>query len=222
MTYDLSTFYRCDDWITLRQIVIAERLTEEGLTICEHCRKPILHTYDIILHHTTPLTPENVNDTTISLNPELLQIVHLKCHNRIHNKLCDAHQNVYLVYGSPLSGKTTYVRENASYGDIIVDMDSIWECISGLDRYVKPKQLTSNVFGIRNLLIEQIKMRTGKWNNAFIIGGYPLISERERLCKTLGAKEIFIDTPKEECIKRAYERNTEWLKYIDEWWERAL
>ena len=223
--WDLTTFYKSDEWLSLRLILIAQRLNEEGMTICEHCGKPIFKSYDIILHHTIPLTPENVNNVDISLNPERIQIVHLRCHNRIHGKLCDNHQNIYLVYGSPLSGKSRYVHDNAQCGDIIVDMDSIWECISGCDRYVKPKRLNSNVFGIRDELIRMIRMRVGKWSNAFIVGGYPLISERERLCKTLGAKEIFVDTPKDECIRRLYENPNgrdinEWLKYIDEWWER--
>ena len=214
----VNSFYKSDEWITLRQIVIAERLTPDGLTICEYCHKPILKSYDIILHHTIPLTPENVDDANISLNPKLLQIVHLKCHNRIHNKLGNG--NVYLVYGSPLSGKSTYVKDNAEYGDIIVDIDNIWQCISGCDRYVKPKKLNANVFGLHNELIRMIRMRVGQWNNAFIVGGYPLIGERERLCRSLGAKEIFIDTPKDECIRRAAERSEEWLKYIDDWWDK--
>ena len=170
------------------------------------------------MHHTIPLTPENVDDANISLNPKLLQIVHLKCHNRIHNKLGNG--NVYLVYGSPLSGKSTYVKDNAEYGDIIVDIDNIWQCISGCDRYVKPKKLNANVFGLHNELIRMIRMRVGQWNNAFIVGGYPLIGERERLCRSLGAKEIFIDTSKEECIRRAAERSEEWLKYINDWWDK--
>lgn len=214
----MVSFYKSDEWITLRQIVIAERLTPDGLTICEYCHKPILKLYDIILHHTIPLTPENIDDANISLNPKLLQIVHLKCHNRIHNKLGNG--NVYLVYGSPLSGKSTYVKDNAEYGDIIVDIDNIWQCISGCDRYVKPKKLNANVFGLHNELIRMIRMRVGQWNNAFIVGGYPLIGERERLCRSLGAKEIFIDTSKEECIRRAAERSEEWLKYIDDWWDK--
>lgn len=216
----LGDFYKSDDWRSLRQIIIAERLNDEGMTICEHCGKPILKSYDTILHHVIPLTEDNVNNADISLNPERIQIVHVKCHNRIHNRLSDVYQNIYLVYGSPCSGKSTYVQDNAEYGDIVVDIDSIWECISGCDRYIKPKKLNTNVFGIRDELIRMIRMRVGKWNNAFIVGGYPLSSERERLCKMLGAREIFIDTPKEECLRRCIDRPNDWSKYIEEWWEK--
>jgi hypothetical protein len=35
---------------------------------------------------------------------------------------------------------------SADIGDLIVDMDSIWECISGCGRYVKPNRILSIVF----------------------------------------------------------------------------
>lgn len=219
-----NNFYTSADWIAFRKVVINERLTPEGLTVCEYCGKPIVKAYDTILHHIEPLTDENVNDANISLNPQNIMIVHHKCHNRIHGKLSDNNQNVYLVYGSPLSGKSSYVHDNAEEGDLILDVDSIWECISGCARYVKPKRLTSNVFGIRDEMLRQIKMRVGYWKNAYIVGGYPLCSERERLCKTLGAREIFIDTSKEECLERLLECRDrdveEWTKYIETWWEK--
>ena len=49
--YTLDTFYRSDEWRRFRDIVIAERLTPDGLTIDEVTGKPILRAYDIILHH---------------------------------------------------------------------------------------------------------------------------------------------------------------------------
>ena len=222
--YTLTTFYRSKDWVNLMQIIKLKRVNSEGLLICEHCKKPIVAKYDCIGHHIVELTEENVNDLDISLNEANIMLVHHRCHNIIHNKLGIGCKQVYVVYGSPLSGKSTYVKDCLSYGDIVVDMDSIWQCISGQDRYVKPKRLTQNAFDIRNLLIDSIRIRKGNWLNAYVIGGYPLISERERLIKSLGAREIFIDTPKEECIARLLRdesRNRdEWLKYIDDWWEK--
>lgn len=222
--YNLTTFYRSKDWTDLMQIIKLKRVDEYGMLICEHCNKPIVAKYDCIGHHIVELTEENVNDVNISLNEDNIMLVHHRCHNIIHNKLGIGCKQVYVVYGSPLSGKNTYVKDCISYGDIVVDMDNIWQCISGQDRYVKPKRLTQNVFDIRNLLIDSIRMRKGNWLNAYVIGGYPLISERERLIKSLGAREIFIDTPKEECIARLQSCNDrdhdEWLRYIDDWWEK--
>lgn len=222
--YNLTTFYRSKDWIDLMQIIKLKRVDEHGMLICEHCKKPIVAKYDCIGHHVIELTEDNVNDINISLNEDNIMLVHHRCHNIIHNKLGIGCKQVYVVYGSPLSGKSTYVKDCISYGDIVIDMDSIWQCISGQDRYVKPKRLTQNVFDIRNLLIDSIRMRKGNWLNAYVIGGYPLISERERLIKSLGAREIFVDISKEECIARLRScddrDHDEWLRYIDDWWEK--
>jgi hypothetical protein len=126
------------------------------------------------------------------------------------------------VYGSPLSGKSSYVAEAMSEGDLIIDMDSIWQCVSGCDKYIKPNRLKSVVFSVRDNLLESVKYRRGKWLNAYVIGGYPFRAERERLIDTLGAREVFIDTTKEECLHRlsvCEDRDkTEWGKYINDWW----
>lgn len=227
--YSLDTFYQCKDWLKFRQIVIHERLNEEGLTICEHCGKPIVKAYDLILHHVEELNEENVNDTTVSLNPDNIMLVHHRCHNKIHHKLSRdlGSRKVYLVYGSPFAGKAAYVESVREQGDLVVNMDSIWKCVSGCDRYIKPKELTGIVFGIRDYLLESVRYRRGRWRTAYIIGGYPLVSERERLCKELGAEQIFIDTPKEICLKRLFELDKEdvraceaWHDFIFDWWEK--
>lgn len=217
----LNDFYRCKDWRELMQVLRMQRINKEGFVICEHCGKPIVHKYDCIGHHTIPLTEQNYTDANISLNPDLIMLVHFKCHNKIHDRLGLSYERqVYLVYGSPLSGKSTYVQDNMRIGDLVLDMDNIWQCISNCDRYVKPNRLKQNVFSIRNSILDMIRMRQGYWLNAWVIGGYPLISERERLCKSLGAREIFINTPKDECIRRASERSDEWINYIEDWWEK--
>ena len=222
--FDLSTFYQSKEWRKLLDVIKTERVNSEGFIICEHCGKPIVKAYDIIGHHKIELNNENVNDAMISLNPENVALVHHSCHNRIHDKLGYATRQVFLVYGSPLAGKQTWVKDNASEGDLIIDMDSIWQCVSGCKRYVKPNRLKAIVFKTRDMLIESVKYRYGKWNAAYIIGGYPYAAERERLIKDLGAREVFIDTDKAECIRRLQEdkdRNTEeYQRYIEEWFER--
>lgn len=219
----LYEFYRSKQWQELIQLIRLERLNAEGVNICEHCGKPIVKAYDCICHHDIELTEENVNNAEISLNPANIKLLHHRCHNRIHRKLCIDERKVFLVYGSPLSGKSAFVKDNAEPGDLIIDIDNIWQCISGCDRYTKPNRLRSNVFIIRDSLLDMVRLRTGKWQCAYIVGGYPLIGERERLCKSLGAVEVFIDTPKTECIERlendtSGRDKTEWQKYIDSWW----
>ena len=220
----LYDFYHSQEWRTLTKTLRIERTDDNGQIICEYCGKPIVKAYDCIGHHKTELTEENVNDYTVSLNPENIALLHARCHNFQHDKLGRKSRMVYLVYGAPLAGKTTYVKDSMSEGDLIIDMDNLWQAISGCDRYIKPGRLRSIVFRLRDDLIDMVKYRFGKWNNAYIIGGYPLQSERERLLKELSAREVFIDTSKEECIERLAadpDRDTEeWIKYIDDWFDR--
>lgn len=227
MRYTLDNFYQSKEWTTLVKSLRLERVNENGDIICDCCHEPIVKAYDCIGHHTIELTDDNVNDVTISLNPDLIMLVHHRCHNRIHHKFHHGEdmRKVYLVYGSPLSGKTSWVKEVHNEGDLIVDIDDIWQCVSGCERYVKPWQLKGIVFNCHDNLLESVKYRRGKWRNAYIVGGYPLISDRERLCRELRATEIFIDTPKEECLRRLAKCNDgrdigEWTKYILDWWKR--
>ena len=223
----LSSFYRSKQWISLLDVLKLERVNAEGKLLCEHCGEPIVRAYDCIGHHVIELTEDNYIDTNISLNPDNIKLVHHRCHNKIHNKLAygESVRRVYLVYGPPLSGKTSWVNEVMNEGDLIIDMDSIWQCISGCDRYIKPGRLNAVVFGIRDKLLDDVRIRLGKWKNAYIIGGYPLISERERLCRTLGAREIFIECSMEECLQRLTlaedaRDKVEWEKYIEDWFRK--
>lgn len=217
----LYNFYRSLKWEALLKVIKNERLDNEGNLICEHCGRPIVRAYDCIGHHKIELTEENYTDASISLNPDNIALVHHKCHNLIHNKLSYSGRQVFIVYGPPLSGKSSYVKEVAEAGDLIIDMDSIWQAVSGQPRYVKPKRLNAVVFGVRDNLLESVRYRRGKWMNAYVIGGYPYEGERERLAASLGAREIFINTNRETCLQRLYsdeERMVdEWTGYIDSW-----
>lgn len=219
--FTLENFYRSDEWYKLTQQIKLDRLDENDQLICWHCHKPITRAYDCICHHTLFLTEDNVNDAAVSLNPELIKLVHHRCHNIIHNKLGYNKREIFIVYGSPLSGKHEYVNEVKEPGDLIVNLDDIWKCVSGLNMYERSGKLNAVVFKIRDELINTVKYRIGKWDNAYIIGGYPLISERERLSKELGARLIYIESSKEECIQKAKDLNLpEYEKYIDDWWKR--
>lgn len=226
--YTLKTFYRSKEWEHLIQILKIERVNkEDGILYCEHCGKPLIHKYDIIGHHKTELTETNVNDVNISLNPENIMLIHFRCHNEIHQRFGYEQQKVYIVYGSPLSGKTTFVKENSTKDDLILDMDNIYNMLNFTnDKYYKSNRIKTNVFIIRDCILDMIKCRTGKWRNAWIIGGYPLPMDRKRLMDATGAELIHIDTSKEECLKRLYndpERQqviTEWEQYINDYFNK--
>ena len=215
--FTLETFYKSDQWESLRAQLMQERTNEKGELICEYCGKPITRKYDCIGHHETELTQDNVNDYEISLNPYNIKLIHFKCHNKIHKRFNGFYQSVYLVYGSPCSGKSTWVNEVANEDDLILDLDAIWESICKADRYHKPNRLKANVFGIRDCILDQIRTRTGMWKNAYVIGGYPLRSDRDRLCELLRAQPIYIEATEKECWDRA--PNNDWKDFVTEWFD---
>lgn len=224
----LSEFYNSKAWREFRLWLINERTSKvDGILYDEHNGKPLIKAYDIVLHHKIPLTMQNVNDFNISLNPENIMIVSQQSHNEIHSRFGYCTQRkVYYVYGAPCSGKTTFVNSIKGNSDLVVDMDNIWQCITGGARYDKPKALNTYAFAVRDLLLDMIKTRAGKWERAFIITGGAVKSERERQIALYGAESIYIDTDRETCLKRLYgdcERSEtqkkEWIKYINRWFD---
>lgn len=227
MFTSLPQFYNSDIWRKFRMALILERTSADGTLYCEHTGKPLVHNYDIVAHHKIPLTMANVNDFNISLNLENILLVSQTAHNEIHNRFgYIAERKVYFVYGAPCAGKTTFVRGIKGNSDIVLDMDSIWQCITGGDRYEKPNALKTNAFIIRDTMTDMIRTRAGRWEKAFVIEGGARKAERERKIALLGAEPIYIDTDKETCLKRlASDENrtdfqkVEWAKYINEWFE---
>lgn len=225
MTEKQRKFYHSKKWLQFRQVVIMERQDENGQSICEYCGQPIAKPYDLVIHHKIELTDDNVDDAAVTLNPENVQIVHFQCHNKIHERFSSGARpsykwtphHVYLVYGPPLSGKSTFVKENAKAGDLVVDIDSVWECISGQPRYTKPAPLKGTAFDLRDWLYDRVRCRAGKWQDAYVIAGVPEVGERERLMVRLNVdRDILITTDEKTCYERAFDRCTDAAGQIDE------
>ncbi len=220
----LKSFYASEEWQRFRLVIINER----GLW-CQHCGQLVTKTSELTLHHIIELTPENVCDATISLNPDNILLVCHDCHNKLHARFGHTpNKEICVVYGPPLSGKSTFVRQHIQRGDMVVDMDSLYAAVSMLPNYDKPDNLLTNVRGIYTLLIDNIKTRYGKWNNAWIIGGFADRYRRERLAEDLGAELVFCNVSKEECLRRLDVdeerrfRKDEWRGYIVKWFEKYM
>mgnify|MGYP000968889846 CR=1 FL=1 len=173
----------------------------------------------LIGHHKVELTEDNVDNPAISLNPDLIEVICLDCHNKEHKRFGHA-KSVFIVWGSPLSGKTTAVRQMMQYGDIVMDMDALWQAVTFQPEYAKPNNVRFNIFALRDSLLDQIKTRHGQWYDAYVVGGYPDKYERERLAQTLGAELIYCESTKAECLARRADsgKPAVWDNYINEWW----
>ena len=162
MFKSLSEFYTSDIWRDFRAYLIHERTSNDGFVHDEHNGEPIRQSYDIIAHHKQELTLQNVNDVSIALNPDNIILVSHRTHNELHARFGYAQgKKVYYVYGAPCSTKSTYVENNKGNSDLIVDIDNVWQALTG-KRYYKPDALKTNAFDLYRHLLDMAKTRQGK------------------------------------------------------------
>lgn len=72
-------FYKSKAWLKCRKAYIT---SVQGL--CERCRRRGIAKPGKIVHHKTALTPDNITDHSISLNPANLEYLCQECHNIEH------------------------------------------------------------------------------------------------------------------------------------------
>lgn len=213
-----ASFYTSTRWKKFRLALIRER----GLR-CEKCGRTLLDESLIEADHIRELTPDNILNPAISLNPHNIQLLCKDCHNEKHGRYGhEAPKRVTLVYGAPCAGKATYVQKHLQRGDIVMDFDRLFQAISGRPLHDKPQNLNAVVFKARDDILDSIKTRYGKWHHAFVVGTYPHKAQREDLAKQLDAELVLIDTSKEECLLRAECMGvfaTEYKKYVERWFE---
>lgn len=155
-------------------------------------------------HHLQEITLANIHDPHITLNADNLQAICHDCHNREHKRFGAAPnaRRVFIVWGAPFAGKVEYVAQCATHKDLIVDLDRLHLAICNCGLYDKPDATKHEAFALRDKLLERIRYRAGKWEDAYIIGGYPDRTEREQHARTYSAELIHIDTSRDECIRR--------------------
>lgn len=122
--------------------------------------------------------------------------------------------NVYIIYGSPASGKTTYVKRNMVDGDMVIDLDLIKQSISLQSKTDTSDKLLNVAISIRDYLYDLIEYRIGiNCDNIWVIASLPKAIDREYIFNKLQAnKIIFIEATKEQCIQRALNNNERFNK----------
>lgn len=130
---------------------------------------------------------------------------------------------VTLVCGPPASGKTTYVRDRARRGDLIVDLDAIFVAITGLDWYVKPDALLPFAMEARDALLDRLG-RPSDIRHAWVIASGAKHADRERLRQRLNANVVVLEVDPAECHRRLLaderrgDRAEQWMEIVRRWW----
>ena len=228
--------YKSKKWKECREMILKKY---HGL--CVECGAPGEE-----VHHKVFLDALNCNDSNIVYGEENLILLCRDCHFEKHRETNPLDRNFrkpirltnnqtyfddngeikqckrYIVYGSPGSGKSTYVKEHMLEGDLVVDLDLIKQAISLKSKTNAPDNLINVALAMRETIYRLISNKEVDAKNTWIIAALPKKHEREQLADRLGADLIFINKDIHTCIEHAMnhsERSDKELqKYIIQRW----
>lgn len=125
---------------------------------------------------------------------------------------------VYLIVGSPCSGKSTYIKEHMKRGDLVCDVDYIYAAISGQDAHDAELYTHEVACELHRHLLDIIRDRKGGWKDAYVTSIANTDEKLKEMKERINADEVIImDTPYEVCIERAKERPPYFVWLIQEW-----
>jgi len=109
-----------------------------------------------------------------------------------------------IVCGAPGSGKSTYVREHARDGDVIICLDTIMQKISGKPEHQTPPWCITQALDTRNAMLRALATasRHAEGARAWFIVSAPSPRDREKWAARLGGRLHVMDTPSAECVRR--------------------
>ncbi len=112
---------------------------------------------------------------------------------------------------------------HAERGDLIVDVDRLFEALSGLEIYDTPDELLPFVLEARNAAIRRLTRRH-KVKRAWIVTCGAKSSERQTLRRNLRAEVVILAVSEAECVRRIKAdvrrkgNHAMWEKLVREWW----
>lgn len=125
---------------------------------------------------------------------------------------------VYLVCGSPCSGKSTYVKEHFNAGDIVCDVDRLYSALCYNEEHQSELYAQETASALYDNLLDMIRDRVGHWKNAYVISLANTDEKISQMKERVHADEvIMLDTPFEVCIERAKERPFYFQWIIEDW-----
>jgi len=131
-----------------------------------------------------------------------------------------------LVCGPVGSGKTTYVKEHMKRGDVVLDLDYIWQSFTLLPMYDKPEELLDLMLLIKGFVVTQFvnDKFSGKESgiDLWVIECAPQKNQRRKYESLLDAEVVLLSVPADECKRRIRKQGREglymWDGLIDTWW----
>lgn len=127
-----------------------------------------------------------------------------------------------IIWGSPCSGKTTYVNKHVKPGDLVCDYDALYQAISFLPLKERKACLKSVMFELLDSVHGIIEKHPEL--DAWIITTTRDKAKVDTLVKRFKAELVFLDIDREEAHRRCVEDNRPkvWHEYIDKWFDAYL
>ncbi|MCW4015088.1 MAG: HNH endonuclease [Candidatus Bathyarchaeota archaeon] len=235
-------FYRSEEWQRVRGYIL-----RRDNYLCVYCGEPAEE-----VHHIIHLNRGNIDNKDIAVGEDNLVSVCRNCHFEKHRedirkKVIESNKKrkeppvsngyrfddngqvvpvtnkVCIVWGSPGSGKTTYVNSRMNDGDMVIDLDLIKQAISMQGKTETSDSLLDTALRLRDLLYDLTAKREVDAETIWVVAGLPNKKEREQLSKRLNGELIHINTSMEECIRRVRtdeERKDKdkQIELIKKWW----
>ena len=134
---------------------------------------------------------------------------------------------INIVTGPPGAGKNTYINQHFCNGDILIDLDAIYLCLSqNTSHCEKDLELLNFSLDVRRFLYDYVR-RYIKDKNVWIVACMPNGRKREMLARTFRDATVYLLNPgKETCIKhieqdinRTYSSEYA-LKIVEDWYKK--
>lgn len=120
-----------------------------------------------------------------------------------------------VIQGAPCSGKSTYLREHAQPGDIVIDFDVLAVALGSGDPHDHPRHIRMVAIDMRRTAIASALQQHAQGHTVWIVDINP--GERMPAYRRAGAVFVTMEAPLEELHARATaERPERWHGLIDE------
>ena len=216
-----NSFYDTKRWLRKRANVM--RRDEYK---CKECLRYGKTSEAQMVHHIYPLEHyPQYNLTDINLI-SLCDSCHGKMHDRNNNAITELGRywqdkikldmgitdadiidtfRVVVVWGSPGSGKTTYVKQHMHAGDMVVDLDYIKQAISLRGKTASIGNLMPVALDIREHIYDLISKRDIiQTETVWVVAGLPKHEDREYTRRRLRPNDMMrISSSLERCIEQA-------------------
>lgn len=108
---------------------------------------------------------------------------------------------IHVITGPPCSGKSTYVREHAQDGDVLVDFDAIAQALGSSVAHGSEGHVREAAFKARNAVVGYL-LDNAEDAEGWIIHSSPADWQLEAY-EAAGAEFIALDADMETCLERA-------------------